>query len=105
MPGDKVVVLDMFGTLTGIQCTVPKVEAYSVGGIWGGYNHDRPVLVDESELLAGGLWLAAIANLRSRQRHVNSNSDCRTWGAQSDREKCLGLVDPPMPAARLTIPL
>jgi len=36
LPGDKVVVLDMFGTLTGIQCTVQKVEAYSVGGIWGG---------------------------------------------------------------------
>ena len=35
-PGDKVVVLDMFGIPTGIQCTVQKAEAHSVGVIWGG---------------------------------------------------------------------
>jgi hypothetical protein len=35
-PGDKVVVLDMFGIPTGIQCTVQKAEMHSVGVIWGG---------------------------------------------------------------------
>ena len=35
-PGDKVVVLDMFGIPTGIQCTVQKAEAHSIGVIWGG---------------------------------------------------------------------
>ena len=35
-PGDKVVVLDMFGIPTGIQCTVQKAEGHSVGVIWGG---------------------------------------------------------------------
>ena len=35
-PGDKVVVLDMFGIPTGIQCTVQKAEKHSVGVIWGG---------------------------------------------------------------------
>lgn len=37
-PGDKVVVLDMFGIPTGIQCTVQKAEKHSVGVIWGGEN-------------------------------------------------------------------
>jgi len=35
-PGDKVVVLDMFGSPTGIYCTVQKAEMHSVGVIWGG---------------------------------------------------------------------
>jgi hypothetical protein len=35
-PGDKVAVLDMFGIPTGIQCTVQKAEAHSIGVIWGG---------------------------------------------------------------------
>ena len=35
-PGDKVVVLDMFGSPTGIQCTVQKAEIHSVGVIWRG---------------------------------------------------------------------
>ena len=34
-PGDKVVVLDMFGCPTGIHCTVEKTEVHSVGVIWG----------------------------------------------------------------------
>ena len=34
-PGDKVVVLDMFGCPTGIHCTVEKAEMHSVGVIWG----------------------------------------------------------------------
>jgi hypothetical protein len=33
--GDKVVVLDVFGSPTGIYCTVQKVEMHSVGVIWG----------------------------------------------------------------------
>ena len=35
-PGDRVVVLDMFGSPTEIQCTVQKAEIHSVGVIWGG---------------------------------------------------------------------
>ena len=34
-PGDRVVVLDMFGSPTGIYCTVEKAEMHSVGVIWG----------------------------------------------------------------------
>ena len=34
-PGDKVVILDMFGCPTGIYCTVEKAEMHSVGVIWG----------------------------------------------------------------------
>ncbi len=34
-PGDRVVVLDMFGSPTGIYCTVQKAELHSVGIIWG----------------------------------------------------------------------
>ena len=34
-PGDKVVVLDMFGNPSGIYCTVQKAELHSVGVIWG----------------------------------------------------------------------
>jgi hypothetical protein len=34
-PGDKVVVLDMFGCPTGIHCTVEKAEMHSVGVICG----------------------------------------------------------------------
>ena len=34
-PGDKVVILDMFGCPTGIHCTVEKTEMHSVGVIWG----------------------------------------------------------------------
>jgi len=33
-PGDKVVVLDMFGCPTGIHGTVEKSEMHSVGVIW-----------------------------------------------------------------------
>ena len=34
-PGDKVVVLDVFGSPSGIYCTVQKAEMHSVGVIWG----------------------------------------------------------------------
>jgi hypothetical protein len=35
LPGDQVVVLDMFGCPTGIHCTVEKAEMHSVGVICG----------------------------------------------------------------------
>jgi hypothetical protein len=35
-PGDKVVVLDVFGSPTGIYCTVQKADMHSAGVIWGG---------------------------------------------------------------------
>jgi hypothetical protein len=36
VPGDRVMVLDMCGRATGIQCIVQNAEAHSVGVIWGG---------------------------------------------------------------------
>ena len=35
-PGEKVEVLDMFGSPTGIYCTVQKAELHCVGVVWGG---------------------------------------------------------------------
>ncbi len=35
-PGDRVVVLDMFGKPTGIYCTVKEAERHSVAVTWKG---------------------------------------------------------------------
>ena len=35
-PGDRVEVLDMAGSPTGIHCTVRKAESHAVGVMWGG---------------------------------------------------------------------
>ncbi len=35
-PGDRVVILDVFGKPTGIHCTVMEAERYSVAVTWEG---------------------------------------------------------------------
>jgi hypothetical protein len=48
-PGDRVMVLDMCGRPTGIQCTVQKAETHSVGVMWGG-----------DTVLVGRSWLRKV---------------------------------------------
>jgi hypothetical protein len=49
-PGDKVVVLDLFGSPTGIYCTVQKADRHSVGVIWGG-----------DTIIVGRSWLRKVS--------------------------------------------
>ena len=35
-PGDRVVILDVFGKPTGVHCTVKEAERYSVAVTWEG---------------------------------------------------------------------
>ena len=48
-PGDRVMVLDMCGRPTGIQCTVQKAKTHSVGVMWGG-----------DTVLVGRSWLRKV---------------------------------------------
>jgi hypothetical protein len=49
-PGDTVVVLDIFGGPTGIQCTVQTADMHSVGVIWGG-----------DTIMVGRSWLRKVS--------------------------------------------